>query len=98
MAAVRRLEDKVAIVTGGASGIGAATVRRFCAEGARVVVGDVDDAAGTALKTNSMPAWLARSVSRGTICSNSADSRTTWQWLRGCPRSSRAYARIFSTR
>jgi NAD(P)-dependent dehydrogenase (short-subunit alcohol dehydrogenase family) len=49
MAAVRRLEDKVAIVTGGASGIGAATVRRFCAEGARVVVGDVDDAAGAAV-------------------------------------------------
>jgi NAD(P)-dependent dehydrogenase (short-subunit alcohol dehydrogenase family) len=37
-----RLEGKVAIVTGGASGIGAATVRRFAAEGARVVVADVD--------------------------------------------------------
>ncbi|MGE8063561.1 SDR family NAD(P)-dependent oxidoreductase [Pseudomonas sp. NPDC089569] len=35
-----RLDGKVAIVTGGASGIGEATVRRFVAEGARVVVAD----------------------------------------------------------
>jgi NAD(P)-dependent dehydrogenase (short-subunit alcohol dehydrogenase family) len=41
-----RLDGKVAIVTGGASGIGAATVRRFAAEGARVVVADIDDEAG----------------------------------------------------
>jgi NAD(P)-dependent dehydrogenase (short-subunit alcohol dehydrogenase family) len=37
-----RLEGKVAVVTGGASGIGAATVRLMVAEGARVVVGDLD--------------------------------------------------------
>jgi NAD(P)-dependent dehydrogenase (short-subunit alcohol dehydrogenase family) len=37
-----RLDDKVSVVTGGASGIGLATVRRFVAEGARVVVGDLD--------------------------------------------------------
>ena len=43
-----RLDGKVAIVTGGASGIGAATVRRFVAEGARVVVADVNDDAGEA--------------------------------------------------
>ena len=41
-----RLAGRVAIVTGGASGIGAATVRRFAAEGARVVVADIDDARG----------------------------------------------------
>jgi meso-butanediol dehydrogenase/(S,S)-butanediol dehydrogenase/diacetyl reductase len=44
-----RLDRKVAIVTGGASGIGAATVRRFVAEGASVVVADVNDALGEAL-------------------------------------------------
>ena len=37
-----RLEGKVAVVTGGASGIGAATARRLAAEGARVAVADIN--------------------------------------------------------
>ena len=41
-----RLDGRVCVVTGGCSGIGLATVRRFAAEGARVVVGDVDDDRG----------------------------------------------------
>src|SRR5213594_2726642 len=41
-----RLTGKVAIVTGGASGIGAATVRRFAEEGALVVCADIADEAG----------------------------------------------------
>jgi NAD(P)-dependent dehydrogenase (short-subunit alcohol dehydrogenase family) len=44
-----RLEDKVAVVTGGASGIGEATVRQFVAEGARVVVADLQDGPGEEL-------------------------------------------------
>ncbi|HYI32371.1 MAG TPA: 3-oxoacyl-ACP reductase [Glaciibacter sp.] len=44
----QRLAGKVAVVTGGASGIGLATARRFVAEGATVVVGDLDEAAGAA--------------------------------------------------
>jgi len=41
-----RLEGRTTVVTGGCSGIGRATVRRFAAEGARVVIGDLDDARG----------------------------------------------------
>lgn len=44
-----RLQGKVAIVTGGARGMGEATVRAFVAEGARVVIGDVLEEAGEAL-------------------------------------------------
>ena len=41
-----RLDGKVAVVTGGCSGIGLATVNRFVEEGARVVIGDIDDERG----------------------------------------------------
>jgi NAD(P)-dependent dehydrogenase (short-subunit alcohol dehydrogenase family) len=44
-----RLEGKVAVVTGGASGIGEGTVRRFVEEGARCVIADIQDDPGTAL-------------------------------------------------
>jgi NAD(P)-dependent dehydrogenase (short-subunit alcohol dehydrogenase family) len=41
-----RIEGRVAVVTGGCSGIGLATVRRFAAEGAKLVIGDIDDDRG----------------------------------------------------
>lgn len=44
-----RLKGKVAIVTGAAKGLGAADARVFVAEGAQVIITDVDDAAGSAL-------------------------------------------------
>ncbi len=44
-----RLEGKVALISGGACGIGAAMSTRFAAEGAHVCIGDIEDAAGLAL-------------------------------------------------
>ncbi len=44
----QRLAGRVAVITGGASGIGLATAKRMAAEGARIVIGDLDPATGTA--------------------------------------------------
>lgn len=44
-----RFDGRVVVVTGGAAGIGAACARRFVAEGARVVLGDIDAAGASAL-------------------------------------------------
>ena len=46
---MRRLDGKVALITGGGAGIGAATARLFCVEGAAVMLVDAD--AGTLAKT-----------------------------------------------
>ncbi|WP_332648936.1 3-oxoacyl-ACP reductase FabG [Lysinibacillus sp. 54212] len=45
-----RLQDKVAIITGGVSGIGLAAVKKFVEEGATVVVADFNEAAGKELE------------------------------------------------
>jgi 3alpha(or 20beta)-hydroxysteroid dehydrogenase len=51
-----RLDHKVALITGAASGIGAAAARLFVAEGARVVLGDVQEDQGRAIASDLGPA------------------------------------------
>ena len=65
MTGLRGLADQVAVVTGGAGGLGAASARRLSAEGARVVVVDTDETRARAV-AESLPgpsAWVVADVS-----------------------------------
>lgn len=59
-----QLEGKVAIVTGGASGIGAATVVRFVQEGAKVISTDVQQALGQSVADEAGALFMVQDVSR----------------------------------
>jgi 3-oxoacyl-[acyl-carrier protein] reductase len=67
-----RLKDKVAIVTGAASGFGAGIVRRYAAEGARIVVNDLD-AAGAERIARELDAGGARAIACSGDVSKDAD-------------------------
>ena len=70
----KRLIDKVAIVTGGASGIGAETARVFAMHGATVVLCDVQDELGSAVATEIADAGGAAEYRTLDVCSEQ-------QWL-----------------
>jgi 3-oxoacyl-[acyl-carrier protein] reductase len=69
-----RLQDKVTLVTGGAAGIGKATAQRFAEEGAKVVICDVNEEAGTALLSELGPEARFDKV-------NVADRKEVQTWI-----------------
>ncbi len=71
-----RLKGKTAIVTGGASGFGAGMVRKFIAEGARVMIADINRDAADALAAELGSAAVAQTVdvSDGTSVQAMADA------------------------
>ena len=58
-----RLKNKVAVITGGASGIGEGMVRRFRAEGADVIIADINRDAGQALASEAGAHFIEHDVS-----------------------------------
>lgn len=72
--ATQQLEDRVAVITGGASGIGQACARRFASEGAKVVIGDINleaaVAAAASIESNGGTAHAVR-VDAAEVADNS---------------------------
>lgn len=64
----KALQDKVAVVTGGASGIGLAIAERFAADGARVVIGDLQAENGRAVAQRLGGLFVAGDLSRRADC------------------------------
>jgi 3-hydroxybutyrate dehydrogenase len=62
------LQDQVAVVTGGASGIGLAIVERFAADGAQVVFADIQAEAGSAFAQRSGSLFVESDLSRRGDC------------------------------
>ena len=82
---MRGSQDKVAIVSGGATLIGAAIARAFVAQGARVVIADIDLRGGSALAAElgalaSFVVTLAFNVPRNNVLASNTAASTTIAW------------------
>ena len=70
-----RLEGRVALVTGAASGIGKATAERLAAEGAAVVVTDIQDEAGELVAKG-----ITETGGRAVFVHHDVTSTSDWEW------------------
>ncbi|XP_054790898.1 short chain aldehyde dehydrogenase 1-like [Prosopis cineraria] len=77
----KRLQGKVAIITGGASGIGAATTKLFVQNGAKVIVADIQDDRGlslcNALGANDTVSYVHCDVTSDSDIKNAVDTAVT---------------------
>jgi NAD(P)-dependent dehydrogenase (short-subunit alcohol dehydrogenase family) len=76
------LKGKIAIITGGASGIGRATARLFAQEGAAVVIADIDEASGKSVareieSSGGQALFVACDVTRAEDCRRAVDAAVT---------------------
>jgi len=82
-----RFTDKVAIITGAASGIGLATAKRFVSEGARVVIADIDEQKARAAADEVKTAGAPLAIGIGCDVSNEAAvEHTVTQTFEQCGR------------
>ena len=71
-----RLEQKVAIVTGGGSGFGEGIAARFAQEGCRVIVNDINDEGGERVVSE-----IKNSGGEAVFCNGNVASSTDWKDL-----------------
>jgi NAD(P)-dependent dehydrogenase (short-subunit alcohol dehydrogenase family) len=77
------IRDNVFLVTGGASGLGAATARMFAAEGGKIVVADLNQEAGAALAQELGGVFVKCDVSREDDATQAVEAATSLGVLRG---------------
>lgn len=87
MAGDKRLEGKAALITGGASGIGAETARVFAEHGASVTVTDINDTLGEAVAKEIVDAG-------GTAAYQHLDSSQEKEWEKVIPEAAARYGRL----
>ena len=73
-----RLENKIALITGGATGIGRAIALRFAQEGAQVLIADINEPGGQQTADEAGGRFIRCDVSSSWDCENAAGAAKDW--------------------